>query len=65
VAEKPRYEDEVLTRLHEVVSAAREIPAEVQPKRLQDALASLIALEVVSAGTYLGDPTALDYSPGV
>src|SRR2546426_5049487 len=38
------YEDDVLQRLHEVAAAARYVPAEHQPQRLQDALASLVAI---------------------
>jgi hypothetical protein len=52
------YEDEVLQRLHEVAAAARQVPAEHQPKRLQDALASLVAIDVVSTGTVCLDPFA-------
>jgi hypothetical protein len=52
------YEDEVLQRLHEVAAAARQIPAEHQPKRLQDALASLVAIDVSSTGTVYLDPFA-------
>lgn len=46
-----RFDDEVLRRLHEVAQAAREVPAGAQPRRLQDALVSLVALDVLSAGT--------------
>ncbi len=55
------FDDEVLRRLHEVAVAAREVPAGSQPPRLQDALASLVALEIFSAGTYVPDPR---YIPG-
>jgi len=59
-----RYEDEVLRNLHEVVRAAREVPVEAQPQRLRDALASLVALDVASAGTFrLPEPLSLDYTP--
>ena len=47
-----KIDDEVLRRLHEVAQAAREVPAEAQPKRLQDALVSLVALDVLSTGTF-------------
>jgi hypothetical protein len=61
--EKPRtFDDEVLRCLHEVAEAAREVPAENQPPRLQDALASLVAVDVFSAGTYL--PPFDAYAPG-
>ncbi len=52
--DKPRtFDDEVLRCLHEVAEAAREVPAENQPPRLQNALTSLVALDVFSAGTFL------------
>jgi hypothetical protein len=59
-----RFEDEVLRRLHEVARAAREVPVEAQPKRLQDALVSLVALDVISTGT-VTMPTVSDsgYTP--
>jgi hypothetical protein len=47
-----RFDDEVVRRLHEVARAAREVPAEAQPERLRDALVSLVALDVFSAGAY-------------
>jgi hypothetical protein len=60
-----RFEDEVFRRLHEVARAAQEVPANAQPRRLQDALVSLVALDVLSAGT-LTVPTSSsgsDYTP--
>jgi hypothetical protein len=60
------FDDEVLRRLHEVVHAAREVPAEAQPKRLQDALVSLIALDVLSTGTFTVLFTSSPaYAPGM
>jgi hypothetical protein len=53
------FDDEVLRSLHEVVRAAREVPVEAQPRRLQDALVSLVALEVLSTGTFT-IPLSLD-----
>ena len=52
-----KSEDEVLRRLHEVARAAREVPVDAQPQRLQDALMSLVALDVFSTGTYFLPPT--------
>jgi hypothetical protein len=62
--ERPPFDDEVLQCLREVAAAAREVPAENQPPRLQTALTSLVALDVSSAGTYL--PPSFDgrYTPG-
>ena len=58
------YEDEVLRRLHEVARAAREVPAEAQPKRLQEALVSLVALDVLSTGTFTMPSTFVSgYTP--
>ena len=58
------FDDEVLRSLHEVARAAREVPVEAQPKRLQDALVSLVALDVVSTGTF-AIPSSFDsdYTP--
>jgi hypothetical protein len=58
-------EDEVLQRLHEVAAAAREVPAEHQPRRLQDALASLVAIDVSSTGTVFLDPFVDQAGTGV
>ncbi len=60
-----RFDDEVFRRLHEVAQAAREVPAEAQPRRLQDALVSLVALDVLSAGTLTvpGSGGSSDYTP--
>jgi hypothetical protein len=58
------FDDQVMQQLHEVAAAAREVPNEHQPKRLQDALASLVALEVVASGTYLMPSPPETYSPG-
>jgi hypothetical protein len=52
------YQDEVFRRLHEVATAALEVPAEHQPRRLQDALASLVAIGISSTGTTYLDPFA-------
>ncbi len=61
-----KIDDEVLRCLHEVAQAAREVPAEAQPKRLQDALVALVALDVISTGTFpmpfISDPS---YAPGM
>jgi hypothetical protein len=51
------YNDKVIHCLHELAEAAREVPAEAQPKRLQDALVSLVALDVLSTGTYFLPPS--------
>jgi hypothetical protein len=51
-----RFNDEVLSRLHEAADAAREVPANSQPPRLKDALASLVALDVFSTGTFVLPP---------
>lgn len=60
-----RFDDKVLSCLHEVASAAREVPTEAQPPRLRDALASLVAMEVVSTGTvYVPMPERSSYIPG-
>ena len=60
----PQFDDEVLRRLHEVALAAREVPAEAQPKRLQDALVSLVALDLLSTGTFFAPPAfGSDYTP--
>jgi mannose/cellobiose epimerase-like protein (N-acyl-D-glucosamine 2-epimerase family) len=59
-----RFDDEVLRRLHEVALAAREVPAEAQPRRLQDALVSLVALDVLSTGTFtMPESFSSDYTP--
>jgi hypothetical protein len=47
-----RFDDQVMRCLHEVARAAREVPAELQPTRLQEALVSLVALDVFSTGTF-------------
>jgi hypothetical protein len=47
----PTFEDEVAAHLHEVVAAAREVPAEHQPERLRNALTALVSLGIVSTGT--------------
>lgn len=61
--ELSRFDDEVLLRLHEVADAAREVPANSQPPRLKDALASLVALDVFSTGTFVLPPEFLsDYA---
>jgi hypothetical protein len=63
--QKPRtFDDEVLRCLHEVAEAAREVPAESQTPRLQNALTSLVALDVFSAGTYLPPTFEPPYAPG-
>ena len=58
-----RLDDEVLRCLHEVAQAAREVPADAQPKRLQDALVSLVALDVFSTGTF-SMLFGANYAPG-
>lgn len=60
--EANRFDDEVVRRLHEVAQAAREVPVDAQPKRLQDALVSLVALDVISTGTFAMPP--MQDSPG-
>jgi hypothetical protein len=63
--EKPRpFDDEVLKCLHEVAEAAREVPAKSQTPRLQNALTSLVALDVFSAGTYFPPVFDAPYAPG-
>jgi hypothetical protein len=59
------FDDEVMHRLHEVARAAREVPVEAQPKRLQDALVSLVALDVLSTGTYTAPFDVSSYTPGM
>jgi hypothetical protein len=51
-----RFEDEAFQRLHEVALAAREVPVDAQPKRLQDALVALVALDIFSTGTFTVPP---------
>lgn len=63
-AQRQRFDDEVLIRLHEVALAAREVPVEAQPERLRAALVSLVALDVLSAGTFPMLPRLpSDYTP--
>lgn len=52
VENTPRFDDQVIRCLHEVARAAREVPADLQPTRLQEALVSLVALDVFSTGTF-------------
>jgi hypothetical protein len=57
------FDAQVARCLHEVAMAAREVPADAQPKRLRDALTNLVALDVRSAGTYLPPLPELGYKP--
>jgi len=61
----PKLDDVVLRCLRELAEGAREVPAEAQPKRLRDALVSLVALDVFSTGTFLM-PQGFEsgYTPG-
>jgi hypothetical protein len=45
-----------------VALAAREVPVDAQPKRLQDALVALVALDIFSTGTFTVPP--MQDSPG-
>jgi hypothetical protein len=56
-----RFDDEVLRCLHEVAAAARQVPAEYQTKRLQDALTSLVELDILAVGMF--SPPAIPRSP--
>ena len=62
----PAFDETVIRCLHEVARAAREVPPSAQPRRLQDALVALVALEVFSTGTVVIPRSSDDgaYSPG-